>query len=255
MGNNEPLYLGAYWGDRREDLDACTERLMNFLLKLGACDGVFEQWFETGWSREEALSRKVAIERADLRKLVYKGRHLTDIGSKLMEDLGFSIFLWNGCPEDNGEMGFNVNCGSYTGNPGLVNNCVINLPRRGAAAERILSVKSLERLMSVVVEAWEPDWAVITLHALREGFKVRPRSPVFGWLLFLSARRGVVPALPAPSRTVQLEGLGILVITTDEQFDMERTDHIHAVKKTYRVLKKAGLLGPIPQVTECIGLT
>lgn len=246
MNSEDTFYLGAYWGDRQENLEVCTERLTACLSQLYNCDEVFQQWFEKGYSRKQALKRKVSIEPEVLRKLLDKGRNRADIGSHIIEDLGFGISLWNGMPEDNGEMSIGVCCGLYAGHPGLLNRFVVNLPEEGMVAKRVLNPEVLEKVIVAVVGAWEPDWAIITPRSLRDLFEVSPRTPYFSWFLFLSQKRGVVPPLPLPSRTISLEGIGTIIVITDERFDTARKEHLKIVKKVYKILKKSGLLTPIP---------
>ncbi len=246
MSTKEPFYIGAYWGDRRECLDACAKRLHTYLSQLYACDEIFQQWFELGYSRKQALTKKVPIETTTLRKLLDKGRHRTDIGSYIIDSLGFRVSLWNGLPEENGETSISISCGLYAANPGLLNSCVINLPKGGMAEKRILNLNILEKIISAVASSWEPDWAIVSSSYLRNIFEVKSRSPYFSWLLFLSRKRGVVPTLPVPSKTVQVEGLGTIIVITEKSFDPASKNHLKLVKRVYGILQEAGLLAPIP---------
>lgn len=245
MSTKEAFYTGAYWGDRREDLEACTKRLNSCLSQLHDCDDIFQQWFELGYSRKQALTKTVPIETTALRKLLDKGRHRTDVGSHIIDSLGFRVSLWNGLPEDNGETSISINCGLYADNPGLLNSCVINLPKGGMAEERILNLKVLEKIIFAVARTWEPDWAIVTSGRLRNMFEVKSRSPYFSWLLFLSRKRGVVPTLPVPSKTVQVEGLGTIIVITEERFDAASKNHLKLIKRVYGILQEAGLLARI----------
>jgi len=247
----ETFYLGAYWGDREEDLDSCAVRLTNFLKGLRDCDEIFHRWFKTGWSRKEALANEMPVEFDKLRELLDKeGKHRTDIGSRVMEDLGFSVCLWNGRDPNNGAVGLSVSCGSYAGHPGIMNSCVINLPNEGSVVERVISSVVLEKMLCITARCWEPNCGLVTGDTLRDMFEVAERTPYYAWVFFLSKRRGEVPKLPEPSRKKVLDGLGTIVVVTDDRFDTKRKEHIKAVKRVYRILKKAKLLEPIPQCEE-----
>ena len=108
--NKNDYELCAYWGPRRETFDACSERLTKFLKLLSDCDPTFEAWFKKGRSRKGALRHQVPIDKDTLRNLLDKGRQYTDIPRKLMEDLGFSVGLWNGKTDEEGPAGFHVHC-------------------------------------------------------------------------------------------------------------------------------------------------
>jgi len=168
-----------------------------------------------------------------------------------MEDVGFTVCLWNCKSRTEGKVGLSVSCGLYAGVPGLVNRCVISLPEEGPVMERITHIEKLVEILSVVIRAWEPDWAIVTSHSIIDTVgEAPPRVPEPAWILFLSEGRGKIPFLPLPSRTILLEGVGTIIVVIDERFDSTREDHIKAAKKVYRILKKAGLLAPIPQAVE-----
>jgi len=243
----ESYYVGAYWGDRRESIDDCSNRLFNCLLKLRNCDEIFRNWYRTGCSRKQALERKIPIDTLNLRKLLDKyGRHATDIGNKTIEDLGYCINIWNGESMERGEVGLSISCGLHSELSELVNCCVINLPYEGLSLERIVKSDMFVKILSSVVSSWEPDWAVATPESVRDLFKVPHRSPYYGWVLYLSERRGKVPFLPYPSRIVPIENFGNIIVINDARFDSSRKDHIKLIEKVYHILKKVGLLGPIP---------
>ena len=252
MNNNDPFYLGAYWGDRKENIDTCAHRLAKFLKQLGELDEIFKGWSTGGRSLKEALANKSNINEVMLRELLDKeGRLRTDIGSEVMNDLGFSVGFWNRRRNSEGSVGLSVHCGSYAGHFGILNNCVIELPDDQKTVQRVIRTEMLEKVLCAVAECWEPEWAVVTTHGLLESFKKSPQgAPDPGWLIFICKRRGNVCELPEPSRKKVLDDLGTIVVVTDERFDTKRKEHIKAVKKVYRVLKKANLLEPIPQCAE-----
>ncbi len=241
----ESYYLGAYWGIRKESVEECAQRLAGFLMCLAECDPCFLHWFKKGKSRKEALTHKINPDVASLQILLLAGRHRTDIGHKVIEDLGFLVGLWNGASTDTESAGLTVTCGSYAPRPG-VNSCVINLPYGKTMTERLLRVPVLKAVMECVVSAWDPDWSVITSRQYQDKVPLPPsNAPRMGWLLYLSSRRGEVPPLPSSTTVERLGKQGTLVITTQERFTASNPRHVEMAAQVTEELGRAGLLGPL----------
>lgn len=241
----ERYYLGAYWGVRKESVEQCAQRLAGFLMCLAECDPCFTRWFKLGRSRQEALKEEIKPDVATLQTLLLAGRSRTDIGQKIIENLGFLIGLWNGASNDTESAGLMIRCGCYASRPG-VNSCVIDLPYGDSVTERLLLVPVLKAVMECVVSAWAPDWGVITSGRFRK-MTSRPPShaPRVGWLTYLSHSRGVVTSLPLPARVVPLGTQGSLVIITDERFTASNPSHVEMAAQVTEELDRAGLLGPL----------
>jgi len=201
------FYVGAYWGARREDVEPCARRLQDFLERLSDIDSQFATWFRTGRSRRDALRRRVDPTREGLTELLLAGRHRRDTGS-VMEDLGYSIGMWNGREPD---AGLSVHCGGYTAVAGILNSCVVELPPMSAESEALYEVGVARSLMAAVVECWEPDWATWTSHELRESLPFQTGEVIVGWMTYLSSsllsRESRLPALP----DVEDVGDGVLI--------------------------------------------
>lgn len=241
----ESYYLGAYWGIRKESVEECAHRLAGFLMCLAECDPCFARWFKLGQSRQEALKDEIKPDVATLQTLLLDGRSRTDIGQKIMENLGFLIGLWNGASNDAESAGLTIRCGSYAPRPGF-NSCVIDFPYGGSGPERLLRVPVLKAVMECVVTAWNPDWGVVMSDRYR---KMSPRppshAPRVSWLTYLSHSRGIVPSLSLPTRVVSLGAQGSLVITTDEHFTASNPSHVETANEIAKILAQAGLLGPL----------
>lgn len=241
----ESYYLGAYWGVRKETVEECAQRMAGFLACLAECDPCFARWFKTGWSRKEALTHEIKPDIATLQALLLAGRSRTDVGHKIIEQLGFLVGLWNGASDNAESAGLTIDCGSYAPRPG-VNSCVIDLPYGGPVAERLLRVSVLRAVMECVVSAWDPDWAAVMSRSYQKLVPFPPaNAPRMGWLAYLSRRRGVVPPLPLPARVVPLGTHGSLVLLTDERFTASNPAHVEVAKQVRSMLDGAGLLGPL----------
>ena len=240
----ESYYIGTYWGIRKEAVEECAQRAAGLLACLAECDPCFARWFKKGESRKEALTQKVNPDVATLQTLLLAGRNRTDIGHKVIEDLGFLVGLWNGASNDAESAGLTITCGSYAPRPG-VNSCVINLPYGETVTERLLRVPVVKAVMECVVSAWDPDWGAIMSRRYQDLVPFPPsNAPRMGWILYLSHRRGIIaPPLPSPSKVVPSGTQGTLVITTQERFTASNPQHVETAGQVAKILAQAGLLG------------
>ncbi len=223
----ETYFLGAYWFDRKESVEQCTERVLRCLAELGKCDTAYSRWFNGGQSRKQALEREVDITSETVKELLLRGRNRKDIGKEVIEDMGFSMSLWNG-GEDCQSVGFRVHCGAYTGNLSLGNSCVVNLPSDGPPSERLLRVDTLLCLMRAVVESFDPDWATVMPDALLKTLKFDSKNPAVGWLFYAADRVLRLPRFSATTRVVSIPSRGNVVVTSEEPFSTQRPEHLQA---------------------------
>ena len=241
----ENYYLGAYWGNRNEDYEQCVSRVKNFLQELGRVDDIFMKWFLRGGSRKEALSKQLSLDDAVIRELLEGGRNKTDIGDKIIENLGYQIGLWNGQPEERDGVGLSIHCGMHSTKTNLFNCIVMNLPSDGESFEKVVSSEVFTDLVKIVVNCWEPDWAVATPTSIRKRKEVSKGSPYYGWILYLDKRRGKVPDLPFPAKKEVIGDYGTVIICLEERLDVKKQEHMDSITKTYKILQKNHLLGPI----------
>jgi hypothetical protein len=234
----DSYYAGAYWGPRKETPEECARRAEVFLAAIADIDPSFSRWFEGGRSRKDALKRPIEPSGEALEKRVRRGR------DRQFEDLGYSVWAWNGASDDYDACGFSFYCGRYS--DVAPNNCVVDLPTRGPNAERILSVTVLTRLVRSMVLAWEPDSALATSTMHRDA--VTPDGDVrtfVGWIMYFPYSRGRVPPLPAPVRVEPVDEKGTLIVLTPERLTAENPEHVELGQRVHELLSRAGLLRPI----------
>jgi hypothetical protein len=224
-----PLFLGAYWKARRESIDECADRLMRFLVALSSCDEVLTNWFEKGRSRKQALQKQVDIQNRDqLLKLLDRGRNKRDIGGTVIDELGFSVDLWNG---KDSAMG--ILCGAYASY--VSNSVTFHLP------EDLGDLRQPERMTSVlvaVVEAWEPDWAGVMSRDAMNARGFNARVPFVDWMLYLSGRLGSkIPALPRPATVQPVGELGSIIMVQGEPPDSAGPEQLENVQRVKVALK------------------
>lgn len=217
----EHFYLGAYWSAREETVGACADRAVRWLARLREIDPAFLRCYEGGNSREEALSRPVAPDRPTILRLLGGDRLRKDRDRTTTPVTGFTFGLWNG-GEEGESIGLMVSCGAYSKRFG--NSCVIELPRGGEPANRILRVPALHELIAATVACWEPDHGVVTSHQCLNALNYPVGGIQVGWLVYLSAKYPV--ADPPPPVRVEPLGAGRLIVATEERFTAERPEHL-----------------------------
>lgn len=232
------FYVKISWGPRKETLERCASRAEKCLKELAHCGEVFGGWL--------ANSRPLPVDQAAILERLRENKKHEDF----KEDLGYMLFLWNGGSKET-SVSLHTTCSSY--NHLFVNYSNLDLPGRGEVAERLIRWDVMVQLLAALVRAWEPDFGEVMtaeyFHSeLDKQTTTRPELPLVGWMIYLSNARGSLPALPSHYRVVPVEGFGNTVVATEERFSHERQEHLRAAQELSDLLKRAGLLGPIPTV-------
>ena len=231
---NESHYVGAYWLARRETVEDCARRAETFFSLLATCDPSLTHWFETGWTLEEALTHPFEADAVSIAKAFNQ--------QERRPDEGFSLRIWNGVPHEAAST--SLLCGEAS--LWVSNVCLVDLPEEGSAADRLLQVSLLTRMLRCMVVSWEPEWAVVTSGSLRRMQTESGEAGTFvGWITYVSHRRGQVPPLPAPVQVEPVEDKGSLVILTPERFSTSNPAHMELAHQVAEQLAWAGLLGPL----------
>ncbi|CAM3417769.1 hypothetical protein BOSP111201_03980 [Bordetella sputigena] len=154
----ETYIAAAYWGPRKESAAACAARANRLVSSLSKISPYLAGWRAKGRTRRQALAAQpLDCSLEALSALFSAGRNHRDIDGVVMEELGFSIGVWNGGDHE-GASSLSMRCGLFSTVPGLSNSVVISLP---SILEPCIA-EFCKDLVSVLVDAWEPDWAVVT---------------------------------------------------------------------------------------------
>lgn len=229
------LFLGAYWPSRKEPISRCATRLSGFFNALTDCDELLAHWYETGYSRKQALQKKVDISNREVvLDLLVRGRNRTDIGKKVIKELGFSTYLWNG-RDDSHTVGLRVACGGYSK---FCSNCInLNFAEKRGGLNRASRMKDV---LVAVATAWEPDWAGVMSEAAKDsrGFGTT-RSPFIDWMVYLS--RDWLPTLPsmAPPASAEPVGSGTIIVVQDDLPDPANEEHFENIRRVETSLQSA----------------
>ncbi|MFL5345811.1 MAG: Imm52 family immunity protein [Hyalangium sp.] len=236
---HEDYYLGAYWGPRKETALECARRAELFFHMLARCDPTFAQWYRGGRGAPRGLpGYPVRPEVEEWEELFRRGRNRTDVGKKIIEELGFSEFVWNAKTLERTRLEFH--CGGYS--RGVPNSCLLYPPELGPGRERILSAPVLAEVLTCVATAWDPDSAMASSTEMvrlveKEGDEVR-----VGWLTYLTRRLGTLPPLPAPVRIEPVGTLGWLLVLSPEPMTASNPEHVAFTVRVRNLLDRAGLI-------------
>lgn len=240
----EKYYLAAYWGGRKETLDACVGRTFQCLSKLADFDDSFSRWYRRDRSRKNAFRQPITLDFESLKILLAGGRNKRDFDGSVISELGFRVGLWNGAI-DSESMGLNLLCGSYSNSPHIVNSFVINLPEEGDSAKRLLNTEFLRELIAVVVRSWEPEWAVVNSTEYRNLHGTNsPKKPTVGWLFYLASFPDNLPKLPTFADRTAVGDRGQILTLTEERFTVTNSEHIALANQLQKVLNSSKELAP-----------
>ena len=229
---NDHFYLGAYWGARQEDSTSCARRASIFLQSLERVDELFATWYLK--SRAMAKTgRLIPIDPQALADLFAAGVNRRDVDATPIRELGFTITAWAQA-ENKQTSSLRITCGAS--NPYVGNACVLEFPEYGP-----FDANAMIRIVEAAAEAFDPDIVNVNSDEHRNLSGTVEGKSAIGWVAYVSARLGKVPALPKPSRVVSDEH-GTLVVVTDEQFSSANERHVAAAASVASILTRSGVL-------------
>jgi hypothetical protein len=232
----ESYYVGAYWLARQETAEDCARRAEAFFRLLTPCDPSLTYWFAKGWTLDAARKNRFEPKMEEFLGVFHQQKTQGPKG-------GFSLEVWNG-EMDESASSISLHCADTS--KWVSNVCLVDLPDKGVAAERLLQVSVLTRILRGVVVIWEPEWAVVTSSSLRNMQTESGEAGTFvGWITYFSHRRGRVPPLPFPVQVEPVEDKGSLVILTPERFSTSNSAHVALAHHVAEQLARADLLGPL----------
>ena len=230
---SERYYVGVYWGARKESAAQCARRLHGLLDALAPVDPLFSRWFQQARLRKQALQRPVPSDVASITEFVAHNV-MRDDRRQPMEELGFSVWLWNGGSGGN-DVGLHSGCGGFSEH--VPNYCLVDPPSAGPGMERVLTSSVLNEVLRAMALAWAPDWGVVMSRAHERLLPREPSAHVrVGWATYLSTRWGTVPSLPAPVRVEPVEDRGSLILLTPERFTASNSEHVALADRVRELL-------------------
>jgi hypothetical protein len=152
--HNKFKSISALWGqNNRISAEEGAKQIYQFLLLLKSHnEDLFANWYEGGYSKREAMEKKIDLTQEYIRKAVEKN------WNRKFDDLGSRISYWTGHEDDDlsGSISFSV--GGYGNKPFNRSSCVISLPIQSPYYE----IKENQRaLIKLLIDFWKPDTALI----------------------------------------------------------------------------------------------
>ncbi|HMK26706.1 MAG TPA: Imm52 family immunity protein [Chitinophagaceae bacterium] len=220
----ESYYIGAYWGSRTEPLAQVKNKILQTLQRLAEIDEQFLNWYEEANSREKALGKKVSIDADSVERLCLEMVRKGELDEKGFAEMGFLFGIWSGHLDDeSSNISFNV--GKAFTSQHLSNSCVITIPFEGAARERLLQIDKAKKIIALLVEIWNPDYAVLTSHQLRDKLNVANKV---GWITY----RQSIKNTPMVNNRVSYEKLNNgYLFTTAFSIDKDTDSSINELLK------------------------
>jgi hypothetical protein len=222
--DSDTVFLGAYWRDRPESAERCASRLLRTIEALEPIDALFTGWFA---ARTEA---PLPRDPAAVTELMLADRdHRTDGG--VIPDAGCSLVVQS--RPDGAGASLLVRCGGYAGVPNLYNAVVVE-PIRPDQGDDVW-LREATRLVTAVVEAWEPEWAVLGPPSFHAAQPERDGAPHVGAVTYVSDALGPLPPLPDDVGVSRVAAGQLLSLIDGDQLpELER------VLRLARALEAAG---------------
>jgi Immunity protein 52 len=227
--SGEVNHVKAYWGPREETTHDCAVRLARMLEELAEAHPAFSHWNKQAYSRAAANKPAWAMppDIDELTKVFEKGRQFKDRPRIPWPEMGYRVPAWNGLDPPYGAS-LSVGPGTYTASRSFPNTIDLGLNRAGPDNTDLINVAVLKPALRSVAMAWEPDYAVVVPWAYwpqafgGDGYP-QLRS---GWMTYL-APQYADQIIPPPAAIVEPMPNGrILLLATEEPFDMENPAHL-----------------------------
>jgi hypothetical protein len=218
-------------------MEDCVRHAAILFQGLRQLDPSFAQWFEKAWSRKKALQLGFEPTEARLRTLLSRKKYQLTSAS-------YRFAAWNGLA-DNDSTAVGFFCGGTSAL--LVGTCVVDLPSKGAVAERLLTADRMTELLRLMAVAWDPDWGVVTSDDLGALLSNENDDSFTGWITYLARRRGELPPLPEPCQVEPVGEQGWLILLTPERCTASNPAHVELATEVQAQLRAAGLIRPRPR--------
>lgn len=160
----DSFYLAAYWVNRKESLDTVVKKTISFLLDIARLDEQFLNWYELGFNKNEAISKKIIIDKESIESLYRQRVKKNDLDNEGFSKIGYSIGMWSG-QEEECSSNISINCGHSSNF--FSNSCVITIPAEGKQKERLLGLIKQIELVKLLIKSWEPDNVILSSSKLK----------------------------------------------------------------------------------------
>lgn len=167
----DSFYIGAYWRQRKENLDIVIKKTVLFLQELSRLDEQFQCWYVQGHSK------KIIVDKENIATLYKKKIKKNDLDSEGFSRIGYSIGMWSGGEEEYSSS-LSINCGHAS--KFFPNCCFITFPTEGEQKERLLKLNKQKDLVNLLIKSWNPDNIILSSNKLKSEIG----TDEIGWITY-----------------------------------------------------------------------
>ncbi len=244
---SEANRVNAHWRARAESAAECAVRCARMLEGLAAAHPAFAHWNRKAWSRAAAFKPAWAMppDIGELTRVFEKGRQYKDVPREPWPEMGYSVSAWNG-QEDPYAVSLGIRPGGYSVYRPFPNHLDLALRRAGLGNADLISVAALKPALLSVASAWDPDYAVVVCGDYwQHSFGDRGYPPLrSGWMTYLAPQYAAHITPPAAAIVEPAPGGGMLLLATEERFDMDNPAHLAAADAIQAALEPLQELVP-----------
>ncbi|HVO33543.1 MAG TPA: Imm52 family immunity protein, partial [Elusimicrobiota bacterium] len=226
----DPCGIIATWAVRPESSEQWARRMVKTLDALSEASPLLSGWlvserYPYELAYEDQHTMPFAVARDKMKEIV----EACAWGAR--EALGYNLGAAVSDIASSRFMEFSASAGGHDEHgPGF--RCARLWTNRFADADpELVTAPLFKAALFALVEAWEPEFAIAESFSLARysGEKSAPFAPA--WMTYLSAplARQIVP--PSGVRVERDDAGGILMIATEEKFDVENPEHMAAAKR------------------------
>lgn len=150
------MFIGVYWGPRKEGRNECAERICEFFIRLRQLHPVFMAWYSKGRS-SKTIKQPLDLSKEQIGRILKTNNRDSD--DSAISELGFNIGVWNGEPER--AVSFNATSGAYSD---IVNNYAVLEFDSNWDAAGVLTQNRLRDVLETLVELFDPERGLVTNH-------------------------------------------------------------------------------------------
>lgn len=171
----------AFWEPRGEELITCATRVSHLLSELQGINGPLSYWYELAYCKRSANElRRVEPSIGPVSKLLRVNRN--DLHGQIIEELGYSLELWNGNDNDNEGATLSVHSGDSSVSMPYPNS--VRLVSSDANFYKNVEPGFFIRLL---VDVCKPVWAAYLSEQAWLGRNRRSQYPIIDNLVYLSS--------------------------------------------------------------------
>lgn len=246
----------AFWRPRAESTRECAARMAQMLRGLVRAHPAFVHWNRKADTRAAAQEPAWAMppDIDELTAIFETGRQYKDVPQEAWPEMGYFVSAWNGQEPPYG-ISLSVRPGKYFDWIIFPNTVEFTMNRATAGNVDLINGATLKPALLSVASAWEPDYAVVVCWDYwRRSFGSREYPALrSGWMTYLAPQYASRIVPPPQAIREPVAGGGLLLLATEERFEMDNPAHLAAADAIQQALAPLQSLVPSPQPAKAGG--